>query len=604
MSNEAIDALDQWPEIEALADPPSLDEVTKAIRAMSSGKAAGPDGIPAEVYKHGGPKLARKLTALLKLIWSKESVPQEFRDANIIHLYKRKGNRAQCDNHRGISLLATAGKILGRVILNKLTEQLAGKILPESQCGFRAGRGTADMVFTARQIQEKCREQCKDLYTVFIDLTKAFDSVSREGLWEVLRKLGCPVKFVNIIKSFHTDMKVRVLDQSSFSEPFTVTNGVKQGCVLAPTLFSILFAVMIRNAFREESAGVYLRYRTDGGIFNPRRLQAKTKTLHTVIRELLFADDCAIMAHTAEHIQQLMDCFAKAAQKFGFTISLKKTEVMYQANPLSSSKVQPSITLNNTVLNTTDKFCYLGSVLSSNVDISNDVSRRIGAASAAFGKLQTRLWNEPGVKLSTKLAVYRAVVLTTLLYGCESWTTYRHHICSLDRFHMRCLRHIARIRWQDKVTNTEVLERCEMTSVEAMIMKAQLRWAGHLVRMPDSRIPKQVFYSELEDGQRKQGRPKKRYRDCLKTSLTLADIDVQTWESSTGNRSEWRHLCAEGVTQFEKSRFEKAVEKRKRRKERVKHQVQTVQTEHICPSCGRSCAASIGLLSHMRSHRK
>ena len=149
---------------------------------MSSGKAPGPDGIPADVFKHGGMKLTRKLTSLLKRMWSEETVPRDFRNANVIHLYKRKGNRAQCDNHRGTSLLASAGKILGRVLLNRLTEQLLDKVLPESQCGFRSRRGTADMVFTARQLQEKCREQHQDLYVVFVDLTKAFDTVNRDGL--------------------------------------------------------------------------------------------------------------------------------------------------------------------------------------------------------------------------------------------------------------------------------------------------------------------------------------------------------------------------------------------------------------------------------------
>ena len=119
-------------------------------------------------------------------------------------------------------------------MLNRINDSLADSILPESQCGFQSGRDTADMVFAARQIQEKCREQHKDIYFVFIDLTKAFNTVSRDGLWKILTKHGCPDKFVNIIKSFHLGMQVRVLDQGSFFEPFSVTNGVKQGCVLAP----------------------------------------------------------------------------------------------------------------------------------------------------------------------------------------------------------------------------------------------------------------------------------------------------------------------------------------------------------------------------------
>jgi len=99
-------------------------------------------------------------------------------------------------------------------------------------------------------------------------------------------------------------LQALVLDQGSFSDTFDVTNGVKQGCVLAPTLFSIMFAAMLKDAFRDNSlAGVYLRARTDGGILNLRRLQAKTKVLTAIIRELLFANDCGThsRAHPAAH---------------------------------------------------------------------------------------------------------------------------------------------------------------------------------------------------------------------------------------------------------------------------------------------------------------
>jgi len=84
-------------------------------------------------------------------------------------------------------------------MLNRLTDRLTHKVLPES----RSGRCTADMIFTARQIQEKCREQNQHLYIVLVDLTKAFDSVKRDGLWSTMAKLGCPEKFVNIVKSLH-----------------------------------------------------------------------------------------------------------------------------------------------------------------------------------------------------------------------------------------------------------------------------------------------------------------------------------------------------------------------------------------------------------------
>ena len=140
-------------------------------------------------------------------MWRKEAIPQEFKDATIIHLFKRKGKPQVCDNHRCISLLSIAGKILARVLLNRLNEHLERSgLLPESQCGFRKNRGTIDMISTARQLQEKCQEQNVDLYMTFVDLTKAFDTVSREGLWKIMAKFGCPTKFIAMVRQFYDGM--------------------------------------------------------------------------------------------------------------------------------------------------------------------------------------------------------------------------------------------------------------------------------------------------------------------------------------------------------------------------------------------------------------
>ena len=152
INDAAIQRLPQVAFNPELDIPPSEDEVAKAIKQMSCGKAPGPDAIPAEVFKSGGPAFLTKLTELFKFFWENETLPQqfEFKDATIVHISKRKGNKRSCDNHRGISLLAIAGKILARVLLNRLLKHLQQGHLPESQCGFRAGRGTIDMVFAVR----------------------------------------------------------------------------------------------------------------------------------------------------------------------------------------------------------------------------------------------------------------------------------------------------------------------------------------------------------------------------------------------------------------------------------------------------------------------
>ena len=101
------------------------------------------------------------------------------------------------------------------------------------------------MIFTARQLQEKYQEQNVDLYMTFVDLTKAFDTVSRDGLWKIMAKFGCPPRYTAMVRQFHDGMQARVQNDGGYSEPFPVTNGVKQGCVMAPTLFSMMFSAML-----------------------------------------------------------------------------------------------------------------------------------------------------------------------------------------------------------------------------------------------------------------------------------------------------------------------------------------------------------------------
>ena len=600
INDEAIQRLPQVPVNPDLDIPLTEDEVAKAIKQMSAGKAPGPDAIPAEVFKSGGHSLLRKLRDLFQSFWESETLPQEFKDATIVHIYKRKGNKRSCDNHRGISLLSIAGKILARVLLNRLLKHLEQGHLPESQCGFRAGRGTIDMVFAARQLQEKSMEQHQDLYMTFVDLTKAFDTVSREGLWKIMSKFGCPDRFVKIVRQFHDGMMARVLDDGSASDPFQVTNGVKQGCVLAPTLFSLMFSAMLTDAFRETSPGIPIRYRCDGKLFNPRRLQAVTKVTETVIRDLLFADDCALNATKEQEMQQEMDEFSSACNNFGLTISTKKTEVMYQPAP-GNSYQEPNITVNGQRLQAVEHFTYLGSTLSRSANIDAEVNNRIAKASSAFGRLRKTVWERRGISQLTKIKVYKAVVLTTLLYGCETWTIYRRHEKQLQQFHLRCLRSILIIRWQDKISDTEVLERAQLPSVITTMRKAQTRWAGHVSRMADSRIPKQLFYGELRSGERKVGGQRKRYKDSLKVYLKDFNIDVTTWENAASDRQTWRSLIHRGALHSEAQRSNAAEEKRRTRKARAENAADMPPT-HWCPTCGRGFHARIGLISHLRTH--
>nr|VZH97019.1 unnamed protein product [Spirometra erinaceieuropaei] len=448
--------------------PPSLQETIRTVQQLFSGKAPGSDAIPAEVYKHGRCGVKAKSHKISKTQPSCIST--------------------SCDNHRGISLLNIAGNIFARILLNRLNNHLEQGLLPESQCGFRRHRGTTDMIFVARQLQEKCQEMRTHLYSTFVDLTIAFDTVNREGLWKIMQQFGCPERFIQMVRQLHDGMMARVTDNGAVSESFAVTNGVKQRCVLAPTLFSLMFSAMLMDAYRDQRPGIRIAYRTDGHLLNQRRMQFQSRVSTTTVHELLFADDCALNTTSEEEMQRSMDLFSAACENFGLLINTQKTVVMHQPPPNSATapNAPPQISVNGTRLQVVENFLYLGSTLSRNTKIDDEVANRISKASQPFGRLQSTVWNRHGLQLSTKLKMYKAVILPTLLYGAETWTVYTSQARRLNHFHLICLRRILRLKWQDRIPDTDVLEWTGILSIYTILRQIQLRWSGHLVRIPDN----------------------------------------------------------------------------------------------------------------------
>ena len=176
---------------------------------------------------------------------------------------------------------------------------------------------------------------------------------------------------------------------------------------------------------------------------------------------------------------------------------------------------------------------------------------------------------------------------------------YRRKIRQLDSFHMRCLRRIAGISWKDRVSNTEVLERCRTRGIEAHIMEARLRWTGHTPRTDEAQIPRMLLFGKFEQGTRHVGRPLKRYKDQLKATLKRCQIQLGNFESLASDRATWRTLCTEAVDEFVHSRVEELKEKRRRRKERI-----VAPESFPCDRCPSVFSSAIGLRSHLKAHER
>ena len=174
----------------------------------------------------------------------------------------------------------------------------------------------------------------------------------------------------------------------------------------------------------------------------------------------MFADDAAVATHTQEEHQSSMDCFSEACKDFGLTISLKKTNVLGQ-----DTEALPVITIDNYELDAVCQFTYLGSIITDNLSLDADIDKRIRKAASTLVRFTARVWTRPKLSVKTNMVVYNVCVTSTLLYGSETWTTYAGQERRLNTFHLRSIRRIMDISWQDIVTNADVLSRAGLPTM-------------------------------------------------------------------------------------------------------------------------------------------
>ena len=250
---------------------------------------------------------------------------------------------------------------------------------------------------------------------------------------------------------------------------------------------------MLHDAFRNCNSGAMIRLRGNDGLFNLKRLKARTKVSLLLLREVFFADDCALIAHNEDELQSILNDFPRVASRYGLTISMTKTEVMPQPK-LGSSFHDPVI--------------------------------KIACCTTDCGQIM--------VLASAQILVYikQLSVLTMLFLDLVPPSAEKN----LDQFHLKFLRKVCGISWKDRIPTTTVLELFEIEGIEAFLIKGQLRRAVHLTRMEENRIPKALFYGELFGGQRPRGGKHKRYKNVFKYNLKACDVPIETWEKQALNR--------------------------------------------------------------------
>ena len=507
-------------ELDISEEPPSIEEIKKALRTLRNGKAPGADQITPEMLKADPEETSKELKRIFDLIWENETVPTDWNKGLIVKIPK-KGNLQDCGNWRGITLLPLASKVLSRIIINRIQEGVDSSLRKE-QAGFRRGRGTVNQIFILRNILEQVNEWNATIYIHFIDFEKAFDSIHRDSLWIIMKQFGIPEKIIGMVKALYKDFRCAVIDENETTDWFPVMTGVKQGCCMSGFLFLLTIDWVMRKTTENARTGIRWDFTS-------------------LLEDLDFADDIALLSSSMNHIQQKTTKLEENAEKVGLKLNSSKCKVM-KANSKSNDKLN----VRQDEVEEVDKFTYLGANVSKDGGTTADIKRRIALASSQM-KTLNNIWKATSISRRTKASLFKSLVLSVLLYGCETWKLTKGEEEKLDIFQTKSLRRIFGIQWQDHVTNERVLELAETTKISDEIRRRRWNWIGHILRK-DPKDDCAVALGWTPEGRRKRGRPRTTWRRMVENERNTAGW--RTWTAArraASNRDTWksdvRALC-------------------------------------------------------------
>ena len=376
-----------------------------------------------------------------------------------------------------------------------------------------------------------------------MDLRKAYNSVPRAALWLALLKVGVPETLVELGKSFHDHMKASVRVDGELLEEFEVTNGLRQGCTMAPILFN-LYACVVAERWVERvkeitDVGTLILCKQDNRLFRSSTRNAR----EVLLQKGEFADDVVLLACSRVAACAAIRVYVEVANSLGLTVSFPKTKFMVIGNEVTVEEKRPLV-VRDSLIEWAEQFPYLGSLISDDGRIGAEVERRITSTSKAFGALRQRAFMNSHLSVDTKRHVYRACVLSVLLYGSECWTPLSGQLRKLNSFHHRCVRSVLGItnqqQWEQKISSGTVRALWgDLETISTKLRKRRLEWLGHLVRMSDHRIPRISLFAWLPQARPFYG-PKKRWRDVLKDDLTSLGISDGCWHEKAQDRSRWK----------------------------------------------------------------
>lgn len=496
---------------------PLLEEVRAAVHQLKTRKAPGLDNVPAELLKNSGEMGIKALHSICCKIWTTCQWPKDWKIQEFVMLYK-SGNMKECNNYRTIALISHASKVLLIIILNRLRGKVEEE-LSDCQAGYRTNRGTVDMLFTLQLLIEKVRNSVDEAFIVFIDYSKAFDSVKHQHLFEIMTKMGFPRHLVALIASLYTDQKATIRWNGEHSDCFGIEKGVRQGCILSPHLFSIYTEQLMREADIE-----------DMGI----RIGGRN------ITDLRYADDTALLADNITSTRRILHKVDTAGRKTGLKLNAKKTKVLHIKGRNSQSEEHTKVKVDGTNLETVKQFKYLGSIKTDDGSCTQDIKVRIAMAKQKMVQLNN-IWKDRGIPNVLKVNILKCLIWPVATYGCEAWTLKKDEEKKINAAELWFYRRLLRIQWTEKRTNNSVLEELAVKpELLSKINRRKLNYLGHANRNTRTNLMATVLQGKVE-AKRNRGRPPISYMASITANSGLSLSDVV---HKSRDRQEWRATVA------------------------------------------------------------
>ena len=488
-----------------------IDEVREAIKNLKNKKAPGEDGVVSEMLKASGETGVNLMHRICCLIWKERKWPASWKKSVMVTLHK-KGDTAECGNYRTLSLISNASKVLLGIIIKRIERRYESE-LSEKQLGFRRGVGTREGIFNLQQIAEKYLENNKPIFALFIDYSKAFDSVRHTELWRVLSELGFPSHIIELMKSLYSESTAVVRLSSGTTDKIEMRKGVRQGCPISPPMFNLYTEKIMRDSADRCDIGLTVSGKR--------------------VNNLRYADDTVLLAETEQDLERLLHEVNRSGEEFGLKLNVGKTKAMV----ISKTAETCTIKINDKQIECVDRFVYLGGVVTRSGGTDENIKTRIGIAKSKFAEFDT-IWKDDNITMRLKIKMLESVIWPVALYSCETWTLRKEDERRIEAFEMWGLRKILRVSWFQHISNEEVLRRTRRARrLLGLVKTRKLRFFGHVVR---SEGLQRDLMDGYVDGKRGRGRPRKKWMDDVREWTGFGSGSGAALLEAARDRVEWR----------------------------------------------------------------